>query len=138
MGEALDLAKRFYGHFEAGDFERLSDCFDPDCVTVTPSGAMKVKEHEQFGRAFKAALPDAHMVLDNAVESADWVAIEGRFVGRHTADLVTPQGTIPARNRDLDMPFADFFRVKAGRIIEHRVYWDQMGMMAQLGVGGGP
>lgn len=75
------------------------------------------------------------MVFDRAIESDDSVAVEGRFVGRHSADLVTPQGTIPASGANLDMPFADFFRVKDGRIVEHRVYWDQMGMIAQLGAG---
>jgi hypothetical protein len=95
IGEALDAAGRYYELFAAGDFEGATDCFDPDCITVTPAGAMGTTDHEQFGRAFKAALPDAHMVVDRAIESDDSVAIEGRFEGRHTADLVTPQGTIP-------------------------------------------
>lgn len=135
MGEALDVARRYYDRFQAGDFDGATACFEPDCTTVTPAGAMGTADHEQFGRAFKAALPDAHMVFDRAIESDDAVAVEGRFVGRHSADLVTPQGTIPASGANLDMPFADFFRVKDGRIVEHRVYWDQLGMMAQLGAG---
>jgi ketosteroid isomerase-like protein len=133
IGEALDAAGQYYELFAAGDFEGATDCFDPDCITVTPAGAMGTTDHEQFGRAFKAALPDAHMVVDRAIELDDSVAIEGRFEGRHTADLVTPQGTIPASGANLDMPFADFFRVRGGRIVEHRVYWDQMTMTTQLG-----
>jgi ketosteroid isomerase-like protein len=31
------------------------------------------------------------------------------------------------------MPFADYFRVRDGKIVEHEVIWDQMGMLAQLG-----
>jgi steroid delta-isomerase-like uncharacterized protein len=133
MGQALTAAQLYYERFQAGDFEGATQLFDPDCVTVTPGGVMGTAEHEQFGRGFKAALPDAHMVLERAVETEDRVAIEGRFVGRHDGDLVTPQGTLPASGRDLDMPFADFFRVVDGRIAEHHVYWDQMGMLAQLG-----
>jgi ketosteroid isomerase-like protein len=132
MGVALDAAQRYYELFAASDFAGAAALFDPECVTVTPAGAMGVAEHEQFGRAFKAALPDAHMVFGRAVEAGDEVAIEARFVGHHTGDLVTAQGTMPASGGELDMPFADFFRVQQGRIIEHHVYWDQAAMMGQL------
>ncbi len=133
MGEALDMAKRFYAAFEAGDFEGGSALFAPDCTNVTPAGSMAVDEHEQFGRAFKDGLPNARMVIEDAVEAGDAVAIRGRFRGTHTGDLVSPEGSIPASGRELDMPFADFLRVRDGRIVEHHVYWDQMGMLAQLG-----
>jgi len=33
----------------------------------------------------------------------------------------------------LDLPFADYFRVEAGQIVEHEVVWDSMAMMGQLG-----
>lgn len=84
-------------------------------------------------RAFKAALPDAHMEIEKAVEAGPEVFIAGRFRGTHTGDLVTQQGTLPASGRPLDLPYADYFRVEGGRIVEHRVYWDQVDMMAQLG-----
>lgn len=133
MGAAFQAATGYYDRFAAGDFEGATACFDPDCITVTPAGAMGVRDHEQFGRGFKAALPDAHMVVERVVESGDTVGIEAHFVGRHTGDLVTPQGTLEASGADLDMPFADFFIVRDGCIVEHRVYWDQMAMMGQLG-----
>jgi steroid delta-isomerase-like uncharacterized protein len=133
MGAALDTAKRFYAAMGAGNFAELTACFAADCPTVTPAGAMTPAEHEAFGRAFKAALPDAHMVIERAVEAGPEVFIAGRFRGTHTGDLVTRQGTLPASGRPLDLPYADYFRVEDGRIVEHRVYWDQADMMTQLG-----
>jgi ketosteroid isomerase-like protein len=73
------------------------------------------------------------MEVDKAVEAGGEVFIAGRFVGTHEADLVTPQGTLPASGRRLDLPYADYFRVADGTIVEHRVFWDQAGMLAQLG-----
>jgi hypothetical protein len=32
------------------------------------------------------------------------------------------------------LPFADVFRVAGGKIAEHRVYYDVLGLMAQLGL----
>ena len=133
MGQTLEAVKQFYKHFGAGDWAEVNACFDGDCKTVTPSGTMNVREHEQFGRTFKSALADAHMEILKAVENGDEVFVEGRFKGSHTADLVTPQGTVPASNKKLDLPYADYFRVKNGKIVEHHIFWDQVAMMAQLG-----
>lgn len=133
MGHALDAAQRFYKAFADGDFETATACFTPDCVTVTPSGPLDNAAHEAYGRAFKAGFPDARMEIVRAVESGDEVFLSGRFLGTHTGELVSPQGSLPASGRSLDMPFADYFRVSGDKIAAHEVVWDQLGMMAQLG-----
>ena len=133
MGSARDLAERFYECFAAGDYEGASALFEAECITITPSGSFSVAAHEAFGRAFKGALPDARMEVVRAVEADDEVCITGRFKGTHTSDLVSPQGSIPASGNALDMPFADYFRVRGGRITEHEVIWDQMTLLVQLG-----
>jgi ketosteroid isomerase-like protein len=133
MGAARDAVDRFYAALAAGDLAGVTVGFAPNCRTETPAGVMSPAEHEGFIGAFKAALPDAHMHVVNAVESGDEIFVEGRFRGTHRKDLVTPQGTVPASGRTLDLPYADYFRVADGKIVEHRVFWDQGAMMAQLG-----
>lgn len=133
MGEARQLAERYYQSFADNDFETATSCFADECVTVTPAGTFNVTEHEAFGRAFKTGLPDAHMELVRAVEAGEEIYITGRFKGLHTKDLVTPDGILPASGNTLDMRFADYFRIEAGKIVEHEVIWDQMTMMGQLG-----
>ena len=107
--------------------------FGEDCIHVTPAGEMTKQEHRQFGEAFKAGLPDAHMVISTAMEDGDVVAVEGRFRGTHTGDLITPTGTLPPNGHTIDLGFADFFTVNHGKIVEQRTYWDQGDMMRQLG-----
>jgi steroid delta-isomerase-like uncharacterized protein len=136
MGAALDTAQRFYAALAAGDFAGLTACFSADCPTVTPAGTMDPAQHEAFIRATKSALPDAHMAVDKAVEAGNEVFIAGRFQGTHQGDFVTPQGTMPASGKALVLPFADYFRVEDGTIVEHQVFWDQASMMGQLGAGG--
>ncbi|MCA1691522.1 MAG: ester cyclase [Acidimicrobiales bacterium] len=133
MGTARELAEQYYERFGAGDFEGATSLFADDCVTVTPSGSFSPGEHEAFGRAFRNALPDAHMELVRAVEADDEVYITGRFKGTHEGDLISSAGTIPASGNTLDMPFADYFRVSGGVIAEHEVIWDQMTLLGQLG-----
>jgi len=133
MGEARDTVDRFYRSAGEGDLEAMSSCFADACVTTTPAGTFDKAQHEEFFRAFKNALPDARMEVVRAVESGNEVFVSGRFKGTHQGDLVSPQGTIPASGNSLDLPFADYFRVDADRIVEHEVVWDSMAMMGQLG-----
>ena len=132
MGEARTVAKRFYESFAAGDFEAAGQCFAESCVTVTPMGELNNAQHEAFGRAFKNGLPDAHMAIVRAVEADDEVFVRGRFQGTHTADLVSPEGTLAATGNTLDLAFADYFKVQDGRIVAHEIIWDQTAMLAQL------
>jgi steroid delta-isomerase-like uncharacterized protein len=135
MGQARDVAQRFYDSFSAGDLDAAMANFADSCVTVTPAGSLSNEEHEAFGRAFKDALPDARMDVIRAVESGDEVYVRGRFKGTHQGDLVTAQGAIPASGNSLDLPFVDYFRVADGKVVAHEVCWDQMDMMRQLGAG---
>jgi steroid delta-isomerase-like uncharacterized protein len=133
MGEARETVDRFYRSAGDGDMEALSACFADSCVTATPAGSFDKAQHEEFFRAFKNAMPDAHMQVVRAVESGNEVFVSGRFRGTQEGDLVSPQGTIPASGNALDLPYADYFRVEADQIVEHEVVWDSMTMLAQLG-----
>jgi ketosteroid isomerase-like protein len=85
-------------------------------------------------RELQAALPDARLNLVSALAAGETVAVEGRFTGTFTAPLATPQGEVPPTGRTIDVPYADFFTVRDGRIIAHRVYYDQVQLGMALGL----
>lgn len=133
MGQARDVVDRFYECFAAGDWQGARACFSDDCITVMPGMELDNDAHMGVGMAFKAALPDAHMVVERAVENGGEVFVGGTFGGTHSGDMVTPQGSIPASGNQLALRFADYFRVDGGQIVEHNVVFDQVQMMTQLG-----
>jgi predicted ester cyclase len=72
------------------------------------------------------------MEVVRAVEGADEVYVTGRFKGTHKGDLVCLRhhsrlGERPGHALRRLAPRAD------GKIVEHEVIWDQMGLVAQLG-----
>lgn len=136
MGDALAVVRRFYDAFATQDWEAADDAFADDCSFVFPTGTPTKAEHRAMGESFATALPDAHMEIDHVVESADEAFVEGRFVGTHAGDFVTPQGTIPPSNNKIEVRFADYFKAAGGKIVEHRTYWDVADMMTQLGAAG--
>ena len=133
MTAARDTVQKFYDLFAAGKITESAECFDPKCVTLMPGGALKQAEHEAMGHAFNNALPDSHMVIDHTVESGDEIVVLGHFVGTHTGDFVTPNGTIPATGRPLNLRFVDYFKVVDDKIVDHQTAFDQTDLLGQLG-----
>jgi predicted ester cyclase len=113
--------------------EDAIDLYAPGCITLMPTGALTQEEHLGVGYAFKSALPDAEMRIDQAVESGDEVVILGHFCGTHEGDLVSPGGTIPASGKPLNLRLMDYFKVEDGKIVDHQTLFDQMDMLGQLG-----
>ena len=66
--------------------------------------------------------------------AGDAVIVEGRFVGTHTGPLAGPDGDIEPTGASVDLRFADVSRVRDGRIASYHTYYDQLGMLEQLGV----
>lgn len=137
MGDARATVDRFYACFAASDWEGARGCYADSCITVMPGMELDNDSHMAVGMAFKAAMPDARMEVVRAVEAGSEVFMGGTFRGTHTGDMVTPQGSIPASGNDLALPFADYFRVEDGKIVEHNVVFDQLTMLTQLGAAPG-
>ena len=132
----LTLVDRHYAEINRNDFSDVAELFSPDVATEVP-GAGRLTGIEPFvayGQAFLRAFPDGRIHRDRYVEDGDRVVVEGRFTGTNTGPLQTPAGEVPGTGRAMVLPFADVFRVADGRIVEHRVYYDTLGLLAQLGL----
>lgn len=136
MGDLELNVRRFYERFGEGDMEGAASIYHDDVVTIEPvlGRAESLAEWRAYGEAFRRACPDAHMVVESVVESGEMVAVEARFAGTFTGPLVMPQGEVPPTGKVFELPFADFFRFRAGRVSEHHVYYDQVAFQSALGI----
>ena len=130
------LIDRHYDEINRNDFSDAAELFSPDVVTRAPdTGPLTgIEPFIAYGQAFLRAFPDGRIHGDRYLASGDRVVVEGRFTGTNTGPLQTPAGELPPTGRAMVLPFADVFRVTDGRITEHRVYYDTLGLMAQLGL----
>jgi steroid delta-isomerase-like uncharacterized protein len=136
MSETADLVREHYRAFNERDWSVVSRIYSPD-VNITDPGSgtsVGIEAVLAHGQGFAAAFPDARLELLTLVEDGLRVLIEGVFVGTNTGPLVTPQGELPATGRSLRLPYADAWESEAGRITNHRVYYDQMEFAMQLGL----
>ncbi len=134
MGTLLDLVQQHYRNNERGDLDAIDELFDADVETVIPGGTLKgVEEFRGLGESFRTAMSEPRHEIIRSFEAGDTIVVEGVFSGRHTGPMVTPAGTIPASGNAVSFSYADFLQVRDGKCVSHRIYWDNAGLMAQLG-----
>lgn len=135
MSELARLLKGHYDGVNSGDLDAAMAVFDPECENLTPNGEMKgVQAFRELGEAFRTAAPDNHLEILRTFEAGDTIIVEGVYSGTHTGPLATPAGPIPATGRRFSFPYVDFMQARDGRFVSHRIYWDNVTFLSQLGV----
>jgi len=132
----LGLVLRFYEHFDSGDIDAALSLFSGE-VEVTDPGMGTVHGLEPFREyleTLKRALPDAQAIVEQPYEANNSVIVEGRFVGTHTGPLATPDGDVEPSGARVDLRFADVSTVRDGKIASYHTYYDQLGLLTQLGL----
>lgn len=72
--------------------------------------------------------------MTSSIESGDAIAVEGILSGTHRGPMQTAAGELPPTGKRIELPFADVFEIQDGRVKAHRVYYDQLTFLHQLGV----
>ncbi len=130
----MDAAAKAINDHDLDRFEgfHLESAIQKDPLHVELKGRRAIRASlEPFLKAF----PDLRMVTERQFGSGDWITQEAHFQGTHKGPLEAPGGqTIPATNKVIRVPFALIAKLEGGKFAEVNVYFDQMGMMAQLGL----
>ena len=86
-----------------------------------------------LGEAFLAAVPDMRHEIVRTFEDGDTIVVEGVYAGTQTGPLETPQGTIPPSGKAFAFRYVDVLQARDGKCVSHRVYWDNVTFLAQIG-----
>ena len=123
--------------FEAGDrhdMERMEQLVSTTNYTVHFSGmptTMDWNGHKQFLAAINSAFADIHHDLgDILAEGEDKVAVRWNNI---TATHIGEFQGIPPSGKRVSFSAMHFLTIKDGKIVEHWVNADMMGLMRQIG-----
>ena len=79
-------------------------------------------------------LPDVHRELHRVTVLGDMVAVELSIQGTFLGPLQTPAGTVQPTGAKIDVPTADFWYLRDGKIETFNCYVGYSVMFAQMGV----
>lgn len=137
MNQHRTFIDTVYQHLNTGDFDAVVPYFAPDVETRAPGGTLKTRdEWRAMGNAFHDAVPDMKHEIVHYYEDGETILVEGIYSGTQTGPLVTDTGTLPASGNAFAFPYVDIFELRDGICVNHRIYWDNLGFMTQLGVAG--
>jgi ketosteroid isomerase-like protein len=133
-----ETASRFYERFDGSDIDAMLSVFSPELETMDPGmGTVHgLAPFREYLETLKRAMPDARAVIERIVEAGDSVVVEGRFVGTFTGPLAGVDGDVSPNGAKVDLRFADVSRIRGGQIVSYHTYYDQLGMLTQLGLMG--
>jgi steroid delta-isomerase-like uncharacterized protein len=114
------------------DLSALEAYFGPDLIdhALPPGLPPGLEGRKMFASALVAAFPDLHVQVEDLVAEGGKVVTRYSVHGTHNGELMG----IPPTGRQVSIGGIAIDRFENGRSIEHWEFYDQMGMMQQLGV----
>ena len=130
------LVSQFYANFDSGDLDAAVSIFSDELETTDPGmGTVRgLPPFREYLETLKRAAPDARAEIDRMYEADGAAIVEGRFVGTFTGPLAGPDGDIAPTGASIDLKFADVSRVRGEQVVSYHTYYDQLGLLTQLGL----
>lgn len=102
---------------------------------MTPEPTKGREAHLTAVRGMAEAFPDAKVEETGIFGSGDWICAEQVMTGTHTGLLTGSGGQeVPATNRPIRLNMLTVGKVVNSGIAEEHVYFDNLGLLAQLGI----
>lgn len=136
MGTARETMDRLDEALATGDLEAGLACYAPDAVYVTPEfGELTGKEAiAAYLAGLPAIFPDLEFELTGRYEAGDDAIDEGIMTGTQTGPMQLYTGAVlPPTGKTVRIRSCDIAHVENGLIVRHRMYFDQVEFLRQLG-----
>ena len=133
---AIDLATALTDGMTAHDLSSWAAALADDFVAEYPGApSLDAAQARAFNQAFVDAFPDLRFTVHRVIVDGDLAVVHWTGGGTHTAPLATLSGQIiPPTGRAGSVTGVFLVETRNGRIVAERSYWDQMGLLAQLGL----
>jgi steroid delta-isomerase-like uncharacterized protein len=119
--------------FNERDWDAMRELIADECVFVDGRGERHEGRDafvENYSKGWADAFSDGEITEPKYYDAGDTVVTE--FVGRGTND--GPLGPMPATGRSVELPYLEIYHFDAdGKVVGGRAYFDQLGLLTQLG-----
>lgn len=117
--------------FNQGNLAAADEVMAPDYIAHAPARTIGgVASFKAFAQAFRTAFPDLHYTIDDVLAEGDRVVVRATVHGTHQGAFMG----MPATGKSATWSEIHIARLNDGKVVEHWVNQDRMGMLQQLGV----
>jgi steroid delta-isomerase-like uncharacterized protein len=125
------LVRRWIGALNQKDLADFDALCAPDFVHHSPSTTIRgLDAYRQALATDFAAFPDMHFTVDELIAEGDTVVARLTGHGAHQGSL----GGIPPTGKQATVVGVTIYRIAAGKLAEQWEYFDNLGLLQQLGV----
>jgi predicted ester cyclase len=135
--ENKEIALSLFEALNARDLSLWSQHLAEDYTAEHPGVFVLLNKTRSMGynQRFVTAFPDIHFEVLHVLAEGDHVLIHWSGSGTHAERLATLTGeTIPPTRRRVRVSGALLSEVRDGKIVREWIYWDQLSLLAQLGI----
>jgi steroid delta-isomerase-like uncharacterized protein len=134
--QLTNIGRALIDGLNAHDLKTWAGLLADDFVAEYPgASSLKQEQAAMFNQAFLVAFPDLRFDVHRVIANDEAVVVQWTGIGTFTAPLATASGqTIPPTGKRASVPGVLLAEVKNGKIVKEQTFWDQVGLLTQLGV----
>jgi steroid delta-isomerase-like uncharacterized protein len=135
--DSESIIRRLFDAFNTKDYDTIVALAADDFELIDAASGDKFNGPEgarQNAERWLIPFADAKVEILNVVSSGDWAVAECVGRGTHSGPMQTPMGEVPPTGKDMELHFCSLIKVRDGRIVEGRDYYDSMTIVTQLGL----
>ncbi|CAJ0712025.1 hypothetical protein LMG6871_00291 [Ralstonia edaphis] len=129
---AVLAARRYATFWHTGDARYATEALSPAFVDRTlPAGRVQGTQGPlDASKAFRTAVPDMRVEIEDMVVAGDRVSVHLRFRGHFTGEF----GRAHGQNQPIDFQAFDLYRIADGKIAENWHLEDNQTLLRQMGL----
>jgi steroid delta-isomerase-like uncharacterized protein len=133
------IVRTFHESWDLRDPDRGATVIAEDChfEDVARGEVLRGPEaYRQDYRRWRDAFPDGEVKITNVIVAGEWAVVEFVNRGTQTGTLQSSLGEFPPTGRAMEVRYCSVMKVKDGKVVEGRDYYDSASIAKQLGLVG--
>jgi steroid delta-isomerase-like uncharacterized protein len=135
--EVERIVRIFHESWDLRDPDRGASVVSENCQFEDVARGEFLTGPENYKRDYhrwRAAFPDGVVKITNVIVNGEWAVVEFVNRGTQTGTLHSSLGDFPPTGRSMEARYCSVMRVKDGKVVEGRDYYDSASIARQLGL----
>ena len=137
MNETERAVRMWHESWDLRDPDRGATVISEDCqFEDVARGELQVgpEAYKADYYRWREAFPDGECKVVKVIVDGNWAVVEFVNRGTHTGPLRSSLGTFEPTGRKVEVRYCSVMRVKDGKVVEGRDYYDSATFLRQLGL----